>query len=893
MDNTINNSELDISVEVLQLRKQREAIRKKQEEKLKSINNPKPPSVNPYKQEIKSNSSRHPRMGITCQSSNNNVQQIKPIINEFDIPSSAAESKLNSQILIDIPSSVQSKDPCILGIASEINVPFDNLYPFCIQVHLSLIKENSNNHDVIKSSLSYNHSFLINANSSYNSNILICGQTKGNFEAIFNVTIVKPHDSHSITMGNIIASQKLNISASIVEPDIDVVSENSGTVNFDVVPEGCKQTRMVTVINRTLQPVPIKIVISQIQATRSLFVWGENTNLHTISPIVAAYELEPASSGISPTAITFPVTLCAPSLENMNVNFSGLYPLKGGKLQVELDTPDKSTIILATIPFQAQVGKVDLLLQRKSSETKMESYLHEKSVLTMPLFNASTFPLTLSLAISDSENFSISHTRQVVKPNSLLEFQITFTPRKENGEFNTNICVTIEPDGNTIELPIIAICKERPLVKPVIRAHNLLKKSDSEPTRKFALTSTKSKLVFGSVTLGETIYQKFLIKHGWHSPKNIIVSVKGDNAFKLKDEYSEFYKKEIELQPKVEYPLHVIFNPKSVMPYSGIILCKTKFQDDCSKFTIPIQGFGGSGLLDYEKKDLVFDNLYLNSTSVLQFSVSNKGARSIFVKALVFSDEECEELVSTNDIKAQPGEFTLGPNKTKEIIMVANGSRKIMSCDSETIGFVQIITGDEILRKRFKKHKNRSIKKSKINDKSVRLIDWDAKFLGDDTLEIEEDSFPPQAEDTLIFYNSCSKTIIPLKMNMNSDEASITAFDTLAGETTYNFTQDITQDITQDNTQDNTEDDFDSSAPSQDIDKLISEEHLHKNEVQSIISSSKFNLKSRKGTKWDVIPSDLHFSCITTKDNPQHSIFIVNFSPEEQIFEVRLKFLCF
>lgn len=68
------------------------------------------------------------------------------------------------------------------------------------------------------------------------------------------------------------------------------------------------------------------------------------------------------------------------------------------------------------------------------------------------------------------------------------------------------------------------------------------------------------------------------------------------------------------------------------------------------------------------------------------------------------SDKECTTLVTPSDISVQPSQFVLGTGReSRDVYLVANGTPTVLARAQGTLGYMRVVTGDEMLRQRYKR----------------------------------------------------------------------------------------------------------------------------------------------------------------------------------------------
>lgn len=80
------------------------------------------------------------------------------------------------------------------------------------------------------------------------------------------------------------------------------------------------------------------------------------------------------------------------------------------------------------------------------------------------------------------------------------------------------------------------------------------------------------------------------------------------------------------------------------------------------------------------------------------------GSGQVFFHLVTFvmlTDKQCKE--SASDLSVQPTRLLLSPGQTHELFIVASGTHKQLAKTPGMIGVLRVTSGEEILRKRYKR----------------------------------------------------------------------------------------------------------------------------------------------------------------------------------------------
>nr|XP_053636649.1 uncharacterized protein LOC128691763 [Cherax quadricarinatus] len=666
------------------------------------------------------------------------------------------------------------------------------------------------------SALLFKPSYFVEPRNKCEIKLGVCSQFKGLLEAIFEVRVSDlAKGLGTSAAASQVSIQTLIVSANINEPDVQLTCDGEDVLDFGVVPEGCTLTQKVVIINHSPQTLPVVLLLQQVAVTSPIFCWNSEKNefAKTISPTRLALELPAANNESGPVPQTMNVTLKAPHLDNVKVGENGVVGVRS-HMQVELDTPNNSTIIIASFPVKAHIGAVRLESVRTVKSLVLETMANDTCTAPVPLKNSSSFALRVSLESRDHKNlFTVHPNSIVIQPHSQASPNLVFTPQGEEGKMESVLLMRIEPEGMEFEVPIVGISHALPSATVLPQkhvmpgVHETLTKTNSAPLSHVsekdlasALESTKSRIVFGTVKIGDSSSQKLVVRNNCTTQAlSLSLGISGNKAFQVGEFGSKEgqCKMEVVLKPCQELALSIFLCPKEVEPLSATLVCKYRGLTNPFKCKVPLQGYGGKSELEIadacDGKPLFLRDLAPGLPTLVNTTFTNTGDRVMFLKLLVFTDDQCSELLPSSEISVQPSEFVLAPKENRDIFIAATGTANMLAKAPGCVGVLQVISGDEILRQRFRRLKNKEVKIRRINDPSLLKINWDSVYTGKKEVQNEEDCLPPQPEDSAVFFNSCSKIQIQLYGERQAhDDASSTVFACLNADDTVSLEADIT-----------------------------------------------------------------------------------------------------
>ncbi|XP_069180354.1 uncharacterized protein [Procambarus clarkii] len=843
---------------------------------------------------------------VTLTQATNYNQETRKYHSQENVTQQTAAGELN------LPQRVVFPNVCVIGIASDVRISFHNPSPRWVQVSLKLVQETIDSCPTTVSALLFKPSYFVEPRNRCEIKLGVCSQFKGLLEAIFEVRVSDlAKGSGTYAAASQISLHTIIVSANINEPNVELTCDGEDELDFGVVPEGCNVSKKVTLINHSPQPLPVILHLQQVAVTSPIFFWDARKIdfAKVISSTRLSLELPAAGAESGPVPQTMDVSLKAPHLDNVKVGEAGVVGVRS-QIQVELDTPNHSTIIIASFPVKAHIGAVRLQSLRTAESFTLETMSNETCTTTLALKNSSTFALRISLKSKEYEDiFKVHPNNIVIQAHSQAAPELVFAPRGQAGKMKSVVLMRVEPEGMEFELPIVGISNALPspavvpeklsvagvrenlpksnhssvAVAKSSGATMVVTKSNSVPLSQVAekdlataLESTKSRLVFGTVSIGETSSRKLVMRNNCTTQAlTLTFGFIGNRSYKVGEFGSKEGRSRMEviLNPCQELALSVFMCPTEVAPLSATLLCKYYGgTGNILKCKIPLQGYGGTSELEIpdacDGKPLILQDLAPGVPSLLKTAFINKGDRNMFIKLQVFTDDQCSELMASREISIQPPEFILAPKESRGVFIYANGTANILAKTPGCLGVLEVISGDEILRRRFRRLKNKEVKIRRVNDPTLLKIHWDTDYTGKKELNDEDDCLPPQPEDSTIFFNSCSKTQIQLYgESREREEASSTVFACLDADDTLSSVADMTV----------------THSRLMEVDgQTVRGCTIPPAPKSSTVLQATANTEAGKNFSWDVFPQTLS---VVASDVSTNVFFVVNLSNVQQMFE--------
>ncbi|XP_068221313.1 centrosomal protein of 192 kDa-like [Palaemon carinicauda] len=773
------------------------------------------------------------------------------------------------------PKEITFSKSCILGIGSEEVITFFNPKHRWVQISIRLMQETVNNKHVGTSALHFKPSYFVEPRNTIEIRFSLCSLIAGSWGAVLEMKVSDlSKGSGNMSAANV-SIHTVILSAQIEEPSVQLSCEGEEVIDFGVVPESCIVSREVTVINQSCQPIPAILTLRQVPATSPVFFWNEvEDTCKVVSPSHLAYELPSGDSETGPIPLTVSVFLKAPHLDRVEVNESGVCEVES-LLQVELDTPNQSTIIISSMKIKAFIGAVRLQHLCSLEPLTLEAKADESCSASVPLKNSSSFPLHLSLETREYKDYFVIHpSNLIIPPHAMASVSVVFTPKEKIGEMESVLFLCVEPKGKLYEISIVG--KSYGVPKLLKQPAAPLQRTRSAPmpsqvNLKSALKSSKSEIAFGTVAVGDQAWKKLVLWNNCPTQAlSLCIIVADSKAFQVCTMGSKDGKSLINavLEPNQELALSVFFTPTAVEATKGCLICKPRGLPNPIKFQIPLQGYGGQGKLlipdSNDGEPFIIRDISPHQPAMFHTALANTGDREMFLKLRLFADEKCTELIQATDISVQPQDLLLKPKDNRDVFIIVNGTSSVMARTPGCLAFLQIIYGDEILRRRFRK--NKAAKVRHVNDPCLLKIDWNVLFSGERDEQAEDVILPLHSDDARIFYSSCSKIQVQLDGEKQViDDTSSIAFTCLEAEYTMNSVSMANISMQPDRI---TEHNPSVGQPVQE---------------QDIASQMRQAISQQSNVSWDVFPQAINVSVL---DTTPHTFFVVNYSNKQQILEV-------
>lgn len=569
--------------------------------------------------------------------------------------------------------------------------------------------------------------------------------------------------------------------AEVEWPKISIVMDQGA--NFGIVAECKSIMHSVKLINHSNTVVPIRLQISEdFQCTHS-FSFGVqeinpneskncNTVWHFLSSKILFCRLAPQKPESS-DAIEFPIIFQSERLKEGNWE----------QVSAILNATLESSVIyeaLGSVRLSATVGIVKFLIKEAAQGVMMESRPKHEIRKSVTLENqGSVFAIVnLDFKMSNGE-FKVLPNSLELNPGEKVNLQLIFCPNDIGIQENV---LQAKFENKIYELlNIRGICKKNQRKQTVRK--NVNNPDSHNINSPIILDANIRYLTWGGVDIGDMQCKNLVLRNA--SP-NIVAHlklfIKGNGTFRLDENLSS--NSEITLLPLETMTVKVIFAPKDVAVYKGVLYIKPMIQEQTKfHYSFPLNGFGGICKLTLQGIDRRDDGSYYleiqnqiapdySTVTLTDFTLINNGKRAAFIKILCYTDDKMQQLVPTSIMTTQPSEFVLQPQESLMVVVVFN--HEVAKQAKITSGILGIIYGEEILRQRFKSVSPEGNKPLSIPFPLENTLIFTSKYAGE--VKVPYESLYQEAPSDLnVFYDNLFRYFINFAVRTAANIESVFA----------------------------------------------------------------------------------------------------------------------
>ncbi|XP_078367466.1 uncharacterized protein LOC144651409 isoform X2 [Oculina patagonica] len=687
-------------------------------------------------------------------------------------PDFSQEMALTSPAQVIIPGEIKFPPFCCVGVLTETVIPLHNSSSRWMHCEMHSILSTVNGVQVPSSASAFSHQpkAIIAPHTTENIKISIEPNEAGTFTAqlqVYSFPVVGEVQPVTHSLGPVLA---LEVVAE--EPNVEVVLDDENTIHFGEVSYGAKQCRPIHLVNRGRAQVPIRIILSANSSSLHCFAFADADFLPKADVVTG-----PAPAGAKGAALTIH-TLSLKGRKDLNStveptvvwllfqsqkiglnNTSSAGPPDEytARLDVEIDSARQGPTI-SSVALKALEGVVRLHTPHKLQVLNLKSSVGKSASCTIPVKNAGNITAKVKLKVEgDTKQFSVKPIQLRLKPEEESGVQVTFQPTEASKQVESLVVLAV-PNGPVYEL--------------VVKGSAIPKEDD-----KFILLSSKPVLCWSGVALGLSQQQKVILKTSSTSPVKLQLLIEGSHSdFQIQPMFSSHggspEHPQATLEPKKELPVHVSFSPSSMGLISSSLVIKALTGKTKSK--IPLYGCGGTSqlvLVDIRQLSEGYvtnvGEVSLGKKNSVKVVVRNSGTRAAFVKAACYSDIHSRQRYPSSHLNVHPDSFVLSERTSKAVLIEYQPLEKdAIKCRTSvnSVAVVAFYTGDEFLRRQFKKNLQTSSRQpySEILERSLLTgIDFTTTFQDEDKL-VEDVKYPQVASWDSFFQSSVSRVLLTL-----------------------------------------------------------------------------------------------------------------------------------
>ncbi|XP_029360132.1 centrosomal protein of 192 kDa isoform X2 [Echeneis naucrates] len=712
--------------------------------------------------------------------------------------------ELRGQVVV--PGELRFPHACCVGIASQTSISLFNPSERWQQVSINVVSVAINGEKV--DSLPYQwlivkNKTIIAPKTTEEQKVLFIPPQSGVYQCVLSVCSWPASAETEVAARANIFAKRVVLVAIAENPVLEVGASKSGYLDFGDLPGGSAKSLPLKLLNRTHTIVPIRLVISANATAWRCFTLSKHPCIMTSEATQQAGQMTPMSS---PSVINH---VMHPSYGENLVSFMvwvhfkapQKYSFSGelgppdeyvARVDIELDTPGPSHVIWS-IPLSARSGTARVHAPKDLQTLSLSAPLGKFSQQTLPLKNAGNIDVQLKLKTGDAEDsFSVTPDELCLKRGEEQEIIVSFKAQGNRKCKESLLTILVLPSGPQYEVTLKGEAFPEDSEKIAVPSAAVLGTGlakDIPP-----ILSNKQFIAWGGVTLGRAVQQKLVLRNNSTSTTQqlrLLIRGQDQDCFQLQSMFTPEERLtrhgELSIRPREDVTVHLLFAPTRVASMLAKLEIKqsgVRPSQPGVKFTIPLSGYGGTSniILEDQRKRAdsyvaILTDIAVGHVSKICLCVRNTGSRAAFIKAVAYSDVQARSVLDPSVISLAPSQFVL-KERTQEVITVLMKStqREQSLCQSANalLATVCVFCGDEVSRqqyRRFLQSKPEAAKKALSDNSLLKNIDFNEKFLGEESVT-ETYDLPQRPNEAHIFYGNMSKVVVSLlgsTTNMDSE----------------------------------------------------------------------------------------------------------------------------
>jgi len=596
------------------------------------------------------------------------------------------------------------------------------------------------------------------------------------------------------------------------EPNVQILTENGSQVDFGTMPEDCRSSVSLQVVNSGACSVPITLKINRLKH-QGLFYFLDETEkeVDTVSfsiPGVSADSKE--GEGLAKEVAVWAKTC------QINANEPQVLQNSIGVFLGE----DDSGVALGTIETMVRAGKAKLRTKKSLEPVVFSSLPGGKCHKKIPLMNSGNIPLSLEVSFdNDNEGCFVCEKCVRILPNAERILDVTFNcPKSAAADSRSStMFLKVVPGGLhhmiSIEIDVLSRSQENykensgpalsfgTLKKPLESTSPLRERNEKEPAiqhklpEKFPVESDRSLVNWFSVAIGASEEQILTLRNTLSEPIALTVIIRDSSSFKLISAAGQALISELVLAPHATKDVKMAFSPSSLGIHRGKLVLKPQgrsISGKTFKASISLVGMVGSSsvaLSGVEKKQEKGCSIFLGQVEEGQevcrtIVVTNNGNGAAFVKFMCVEELEGVVVPGEGGVNASPNGFILETGQARKVtlnlpsVSLSDNNASGIS----TIATLAMFSGPELCRQVLKRARRLPGAARNCSNPALMGVNFDCVFSGEESLNPAEIYTGHLTNlDVKHLYNKAVKQFISLTALAN---AKPTNFDALCIEET-------------------------------------------------------------------------------------------------------------
>jgi len=544
---------------------------------------------------------------------------------------------------------------CVQGIVTWLSIPIDNPSNSYIKILARIDQESLNGVTTDHSSVVYKEECMVPPCGGIVWALGVCGRNLGALKCILKLKLI------DFNSGNSLVTNFVPIVATINRPQVVIGNREERDHNIGIIPEAALHSTHIDVTNESERDLAVMISFTQ---PSTIFQFTESENIRSVSDSEISCILTPGLN-------RFYHTLQAPQLvaDSSSLKVTAT-------ISVKIDSPQLPRPCLASKEISATVEAIIVNIPRSCFPLNLSVSSNAPSSVRFTLANLSAIPIQITIDIDITEGsrsiglFDVVPKTPNIAANSSVNPVILFKPNNLNSvplsSFKAVVRITVETNGLEYSIPLKAKCTDE--------LHSMNTKSnpqksvldskypEADQRRPFIhIEASKSMVMFPVLPTNTSVSQKLSFNNMNDYSITMVFAVSSQtNGFTTDTDV-------MVVPAKGVGQLTVTFTPTDCLDYAALLVCKTKGLPQRYKYSIPLQGYGGGGVLSLVDKVVSFPVTPRDNSSIVRLTLGNTGSRAICTVVTSSVSPDC--------LTVQPREVVITPGSSQDVLLVWSNGR--------------------------------------------------------------------------------------------------------------------------------------------------------------------------------------------------------------------------